>query len=542
MSEKKDPRADHLKALHSAYRSRKLRLLIGAGVSIPAGFPSWDELIVSLLDQYIDDQIRKDQIPDIPERDRTELARKLSHVLGRDGAAELVRQMEDEQFGQFLATALYGSLLKDGRTTIAQLNLTTVQRQLACMERVTSYYTTNFDTTLELALATVRETAAMWEQYRQPEAIGFERRKDATTSVTHIHGWLDPDGRHSQPIVLTEAHYVQLTIQPESYPNKKLTEAVSAESGSSFALLVVGMSLSDPNLRRMIYLLSGDMMGRTMADIYVILKEEDPLLDRYVAQRWKRLKVKVIFIKSHDEIASVLRDIQFGIPASETDPPSWAQRAIRSVESKMPAEIVYSTSWQACAHQALKALECHLRLLFAVPGHEQIQIALFAPHRIGADLEPHCCAVASSREQLQTVNWKERYCLSLRGQTKKSIPCAAYAGGTALEFLFDDLLERDRDRIRELQSIWPAKNRDWRSLIAYPIVEAAPDANGPKLDPVEDAYAWLPQAVIVLTSNRPRPFWTRFGKRQIAFDKELREKLEAAALSIVDLASRPAPC
>src|SRR5262249_25384303 len=160
--------------------------------------------------------------------------------------------------------------------------------------------------------------------------------------------------------------------------------------------------------------------------------------------------------------------------------------------------------------------------------------ALFAPHEIGADLEPHCCAVASSREQLQTVNWKERYCFSLRGQTKKSIPCAAFAGGTALEFLFDDLLERDRDRIRELQLIWPAKDRDWRSLIAYPIIEAASDANGPKLDPVEDAYAWLPLAVIVLTSNRPRPFWTRFGKRQIAFDKELREKLEAAALSIVD--------
>lgn len=541
MSEK-DPRTDHLNALHRAYRSRKLRLLIGAGVSIPAGFPNWDELIVSLLDRYIEDQIREERIPGIPERDRGELARKLSSVLGRDGAAELVRQtVEDERFGQLLATALYGALLKDGRT-IAQLNLTTVQRQLACMERVTAYYTTNFDTTLEVALAAVRETAAEWEMYRQPEAIGFERLKPATTSVIHIHGWLDPDGGYSNPIVLTEAHYIQLTIKPESYPNKRLTEAVSAESGAASALLVVGMSLSDPNLRRMIYLLSGDVMGRTMADIYVILKEEDRLLDRYVVERWKQLKVKVIFIKTHDEIGSVLRDIQFGIPASETDPPSWAQRAIRSVESRMPAEIVYSPSWQACAHQALKALECHLRSLFAVPGHEQIQIALFAPHRIGADPEPHCCAVASSREQLQAANWKDRYCLSLRGHTKKSIPCAAYAGGTPLEFLFDDLLERDRDRIRELQSIWPAKDRDWRSLIAYPILEAAPEANARNRDPVEDPYAWLPLAVVVLTSNRPRPFWTRFGKRQIAFDKELREKLEAAALSIVNLTSRPSPC
>src|SRR5690242_13117239 len=149
----KDHRVEDLDALHKAYRSGKLRFLIGAGVSIQAGFPSWDDLNVSLLHQYL-----VEKTEDLSERDRSELARKLFYVLGRDGAAEFVRQMVDSAlFDEFLGSALYGPILQEGQALTEVFPTTIVQRQLACMSRVQSYYTTNFDPALEWAIAAVRD-------------------------------------------------------------------------------------------------------------------------------------------------------------------------------------------------------------------------------------------------------------------------------------------------------------------------------------------------------------------------------------------------
>jgi hypothetical protein len=47
--------ADHATAeLHQAYSAGKLRVLVGNGISIGAGLPSWDALNLRLLESLID--------------------------------------------------------------------------------------------------------------------------------------------------------------------------------------------------------------------------------------------------------------------------------------------------------------------------------------------------------------------------------------------------------------------------------------------------------------------------------------------------------
>lgn len=67
--------------------------------------------------------------------------------------------------------------------------------------------------------------------------------------VRHIHGWLDPDGHADGTFVLTESHYIALQSAAGASPNRDLAELLEGEG----AVLIVGMSLADPNLRRLLY-------------------------------------------------------------------------------------------------------------------------------------------------------------------------------------------------------------------------------------------------------------------------------------------------
>src|SRR4051812_32382447 len=107
-----DPRLKYIRELHEFHKGGKLRILIGAGTSIPSGFPTWDQLNLRLLEGYLaqerfssdgKDRLGSDQIP--------ELAQKLYTTLGREGAVDFVRVAQKTRasgaFEKLLAEALY---------------------------------------------------------------------------------------------------------------------------------------------------------------------------------------------------------------------------------------------------------------------------------------------------------------------------------------------------------------------------------------------------------------------------------------------------
>src|ERR1700744_214373 len=96
-------RLQYINDLHRAYSQGGLHLLIGAGVSVPSGFPSWDILNQKLLLKYIG----REHGEGIWTAKLPELAAQLYELFGRDGTAQFVRLAAKDDFFAMLGEVLY---------------------------------------------------------------------------------------------------------------------------------------------------------------------------------------------------------------------------------------------------------------------------------------------------------------------------------------------------------------------------------------------------------------------------------------------------
>lgn len=314
---------EHIERLHRYYREGKLRILVGAGVSMAADFPGWDALNRALLHGSLEDDPPEDQDVDM-------LVEQLYDALGRELAADFVWQNEDPgrggDFFRLLVKALY-----QGRT-VHQLPIPAVASQLAAMADRAGIYTTNYDPLIELGLAQLHDSARLsndWQRFRAgPEPT-------SRPCVRHIHGWLDPDGHAGGTFVLTESHYIALQSAAGASPNRDLAELLEGEG----AVLIVGMSLADPNLRRLLYLraLSPFVIAPTYA---VIKKSEHQRTNELHQSYWRLRKTTIISIDKHESLLPVLRQIQHGAPGRRSTsqlaaPRGRRGRATRSVQRRV---------------------------------------------------------------------------------------------------------------------------------------------------------------------------------------------------------------
>src|SRR5205823_14749884 len=127
------------------------------------------------------------------------------------------------------------------------LTLTDTQYQVAALAGRAAILTTNFDPLLEVALAKLAQRRLDWKKYRLAAAIhGFR-----PGFVEHLHGWLDPDGTTGGQLVLTESDYFDLARNAAAPANRRLRSLFTAPG----ATLILGMSMYDVNIRRLLYVL-----------------------------------------------------------------------------------------------------------------------------------------------------------------------------------------------------------------------------------------------------------------------------------------------
>ncbi|HEY4239167.1 MAG TPA: hypothetical protein VGM88_05100 [Kofleriaceae bacterium] len=93
--------------LHRYYREGRLRILVGAGVSMAAGFPGWQDLNRLLVDGWIR------ETSGLSPAEQTSLAEQIINALSNDEIADFIWQQCDPgrggSFFQLLAHALYGT-------------------------------------------------------------------------------------------------------------------------------------------------------------------------------------------------------------------------------------------------------------------------------------------------------------------------------------------------------------------------------------------------------------------------------------------------
>jgi hypothetical protein len=490
-----DPRSREkaVAELHRFYIRKELRVLVGNGVSIPSGFPPWDSLNLGLLEVLIRADSRDRNLwagliePELPN-----LTKSLYDVLGRNGAADFVRMTSVRRFRRRLAEVLYSNV------NLRAESLTDAQRQLAAMSSNAPLLTTNFDPLLEMSIADLKGSPK-WERYRKAPGAGVGAFTKGV--VEHVHGWIDPDGGSGGHLILTESDYFNLAANDREPANRRL-RTLFEKSG---AVLIVGMSMQDPNIRRLLYVLRNEETTG-LPPAFLVLKKTDPVVDNYTSDYWRKRAVRLIFINDHEELAGLLRDVQWGI-APLGEPPGWIRESTDWLESTIDRDLFVDPDWQTLARKLLSTLRNRVRQLFAIPNEEECHFGLFVPFRHGRFEKLSLVATSRDVSPEDALAYATKRSLDIQKGREQGAAGIAFTSGRARESLHGDT-GQDFNFTPDMTERWVNEQgfRDWRSVLAVPLLAGR---------------NWTPVAVVTLTSNLPQPFWRRFGVNEEVFTTEL---------------------
>lgn len=273
----------HLSILNKRGR---LALFVGAGVSFGCGLPTWLELI---------DRLANKAFPRA-----TPPALQALDLLGPIPKTRLLKRHLGMRYKTALADCLYS----------APYQLSPVIQRIAQagIQRICTF---NFDDLLEEAFAT--EGA----QFDSLVAGDTHNNNFKGTTIFHPHGLLSSSmtaqERESASIVFSEEDYHALYSDPYSWSN-----LVQLSMLMNYTCLFVGMSLTDPNLRR---LLDATKSIGIRHSHYAIMRSpsfaapasELPLtkeIKRATESDLQSLRVQPIWVRRYEDAADIFKNIR----------------------------------------------------------------------------------------------------------------------------------------------------------------------------------------------------------------------------------------
>lgn len=291
--------APRIHALAEAYRTGRLSLVLGAGISKGCGLPEWSELNRTLLRRALEglyEAVGPDEAP-LHARDiEATLKDRVRPMVGRYVKAKLGGRYLDE-----VRTALYEGPMRLSQTV----------RWILTLERLQAILTLNFDDLLETFAARLE----VGGRYQTVFAAPIHPRS-GRIPIYHTHGYLprDPREPHSDGLILSEDDYHGLLHQGYHW-----TDHVAIQLLARSTCLFIGTSGEDPNLRRLL-----DLARRLASPVghYLLLKPPAVLprdarsAIRYSASRravwdaFEHLGLEVLWIHRYDrDIPRILRTI-----------------------------------------------------------------------------------------------------------------------------------------------------------------------------------------------------------------------------------------
>lgn len=331
----KEKRSEVLAEVCENYQTGRFSMFLGAGVSSSAGLPDWDTLLNSLFVLMLteggiaDKQIDNEQLSSIVKRLRQVdgpsalmLARYIRRGLSAGSGSE------QSEFIQSVTEQLYA--LRNQRFSLSSplikaiASLCTPSRTGAKIKSVLTY---NFDDLLERELES--RQLAFRSIFEDIDLAGPEE-----LPVYHVHGFI-PEDRDKYPnidkatLVFSEEGYHQ--IYGEAYHWSNLIQLNSLKEN---ACLMVGLSLTDPNLRRLLeissksidkpkhfaFLKRVDYESFTKKNKKPVVRAPASLvrtfLDRHHSlneEVMKELGVNIVWYEEYEDIPKLLADIGKGI-------------------------------------------------------------------------------------------------------------------------------------------------------------------------------------------------------------------------------------
>lgn len=198
---------------------------LGAGISMSAGMPSWDELLKSLLLDLADKECHLDA------SDFNDIKNVCNH-----SAIILGRYMMYKQKNSELGTRIRRVLYDKGNPSSALIDAICNLIMASNTESVITY---NYDDLIETAL---EEKGVATRRL-----FGNNRRLIGELPVYHVHGLVPYDGKIQTCPVLSEQEYHERYQEAYHWSNVEQIRALSNNT-----CVFIGLSMSDPNLRRLL--------------------------------------------------------------------------------------------------------------------------------------------------------------------------------------------------------------------------------------------------------------------------------------------------
>lgn len=409
-----------LSAFAAAARASSLGVLLGAGASVPAGLPDWDELVVRLL-------IGSNAIDDANAAQ--DFVRTQDPML----AAEAAREASGDWPGTVRA-ALYGDG-SDGAPLPDPTDLHYATAVLATNYGPSrmSLFTTNFDLLLEDALySSIGEVDS--PLLVAPRASAVRPAEDEGIVVHHLHGlvgdtedvWVDP--------ILTLNDFGRLAGQSTTWQQTELYSALQRGP-----LILAGTSFRDVDLRQWLHDIIDDGFSPTV--IAAMARQGIQLspggleaVAGAIESQWRAIGVTPVMFDDFGEIAQALKELPFMGLDTYASPRDRLQRLWSGLLEDMAVTQRSHSDLLITGREALRSvLGRDANLTLWIAGGDQDLVRWAAPDR-----------VYRSRDDLRRITaafdspWIAGVCMA-----------------------YDAVIAREPDEV--------SKTGRWRSVVAAPV-------------------------------------------------------------------------
>jgi hypothetical protein len=232
-----------LMELNEAYNSKKLVLVLGSGVSIGCGLPSWDGLLEKLKSKINVSRNDTENSELIINKLYLKYLNRSNLIFARNLYHHSSSGLENDEcvvFEKFVRCALYKGIGSKYTKLLEEIvRLSSDDEGEKLLDCIITY---NYDDILEYCLEENNQKNYSSVYYSEIEEPG-------TIPIYHVHGFLPRKGNltDNNRIILSEEAYHVLYNNNDSWNNK-----IQSNKFCNNKCLLLGVSLKDPNLRRLL--------------------------------------------------------------------------------------------------------------------------------------------------------------------------------------------------------------------------------------------------------------------------------------------------
>lgn len=294
---KTENKTNTLDRIKVSMNSGKLTLFCGAGTSYDAGIPTWDKLLENLFSEMLKSMKgeSEDLRFDISAVEASGITEKASALI----IAKYIKNNLKDKFQETLRKALY----KENPDTCPVIeSIVELARPRRDGKSIDSIITFNFDCLFEEQLS----KSSISHKAIHSESIKCSQNE---LPIYHVHGFLPrhKDVNVKGEVVFSEDGYHSQFIEPYSWSN-----IIQIQKLTQNTCLFIGVSLTDPNMRRLL-----DVAWRKTSDdtpSHFIIKKK-PSSENIEAKKFimyldeqdaNELGLNVIWVNDFNEIPDLL--------------------------------------------------------------------------------------------------------------------------------------------------------------------------------------------------------------------------------------------